>query len=211
MRLRPDQIVPHRLNYKEHNEEQRKHFRAIMSEIGFAGAVIVRPLKNGKYELIAGHMRREELDQPIPALVLDVSAKTATELLARLDEVAEMADTNETVMAELLDTIGIAGKEFSAAIAALCPTREPDFNAGGRMPADEAEEPEEQEPSTKEGTRMVPLVFTKKQKAEFLTLATKLSAKYGTDNFSDTTFNAFKEWKKTNAKGKRTSKAKVRR
>lgn len=207
-RLNPEDISPDPLNYKIHTPDQRKHFRSILEEVGIAGAVLVRETKRGKYQLIGGHMRKSEITQPIPALVIDVTAKAATELLARLDTVAELADTDESVMAELLDAIGIAGKEFNDALAALCPTKEPDFNAGGRAPMPEEAE-EDEEPATKEGTRIIPLVFTKKQKAEFLTLATKLSSKYSTDNFSDTAFNAFKEWEGNHGKGNRSRKTKA--
>lgn len=201
MRLAPHQIVPHPLNYKLHTDAQRSHFRAILKEVGIGGGIVVRRVKGGKYQLIGGHMRREEIRQPIPALVIRASAQEAIELLAQLDASAELADTDETVMAELLDMIGKAGAEFNAAIAAMCPVAEPTFNAKPQLlltrtpPPDVADEAEPQA-----STRQVPLVFSGKQKAEFLKLATKLNEKYKTDNYSDCVLAAFKEWNKHHGK-----------
>lgn len=200
-RLKPEQILPHPLNYKEHSEEQRERFRSILDEVGFAGAILVRKHK-GKYQLIGGHMRREEMDQPIPAIILDVTEKEGTEILTMLDAIADMADSDDEAMKLLTQSISGASEEFQKTLDMLCPASGvPIFDAGGTIDLDLPPQPEDTQEDQQQ-VRCIPVVFTSKQKAEFIKHTTKLADRYGTDNYSDTVIKAFREWSKSNAKAK---------
>lgn len=197
-RLKPEQISPHPLNWKEHSQEQRDRFRSILDEVGFAGAILVRKHK-GKYQLIAGHMRHEEMKQPIPAIILNVTEKEGTEILSMLDAIADMADSDDEAMKLLTQSINGASEEFQKTLDMLCPASGIPVFDGGSVELDLPDTDTEPEQAQ---VRCIPLVFTAKQKAEFIKLTTRLAEKYGTDNYSDTTIRAIKDWSKSNGKAK---------
>jgi len=204
-RIKPSDIIPHPMNHKEHSEEQRIRMRSILQEVGFAGAVIVRKHK-GKYQLIGGHMRREEMKQPIPAIILDVTEREGTEIMGMLDAIADMADADENAIQLLTQSFTAGTEEFQTTLDMLCPALAlPAFDGGGKFD-DDLEPGAPPEPLDAPQVRCVPLVFTAKQKAEFIKLVTKLNATYGTDNYSDTVIRAFKEWNKTHGKAKQRSR-----
>jgi hypothetical protein len=91
----------------------------VLSEIGFADAVLARETPDG-LELIDGHARQAiSGDQPVPVLVLDVTEAEADALLASLDPLAGLAGTDEAKLAELLDSLQTqsdAVREFWASL-----------------------------------------------------------------------------------------------
>ena len=57
--------------------------RALLTEIGYADALIARELPDGQLQLIDGHLRAETTpDEQVPVLVLDVTEEEADKLLA---------------------------------------------------------------------------------------------------------------------------------
>ncbi len=98
-------LVPHPLNWRLHNSEQRGALDAVLKEIGIANAVIAYPIDGGKFQLIDGHLRSETIDQDIPTLVLDVDAEEAAKLLITLDPIAAMAETSKDHLASLLNSV----------------------------------------------------------------------------------------------------------
>lgn len=77
--------------------------RGVLAEIGYADALLARELPDGSLQLVDGHLRAEVApDAIVPVLVLDVSEDEALKLLATLDPLAAMADTDAALLAALV-------------------------------------------------------------------------------------------------------------
>ena len=109
-------LLPHPKNWRVHNDRQRNILRGILAEIGYADALLVRELSDGSLQLLDGHLRAETTpNQQVPVLVLDLNDAEAEKLLATLDPLAALADTNQTMLDDLLaniETENIAVQEF---------------------------------------------------------------------------------------------------
>jgi hypothetical protein len=91
-RVPAELLKPSRLNFRRHPEQQRSAMRAILTEIGYAGAALARELPDGSLELIDGHLRSEESKgQMVPTLILDVTAEEADALVALYDPIGDLA------------------------------------------------------------------------------------------------------------------------
>jgi ParB-like chromosome segregation protein Spo0J len=105
-RVKASQLRPHPKNWRTHPTEQQDALRGVLAEIGYAGALLARELPDGTLELIDGHLRAETTpDAEVPVLVLDLDEREAAKLLAVYDPLAQMAEANEEVLAELLDHV----------------------------------------------------------------------------------------------------------
>ena len=62
--VKASQLQVHPRSWRRHPDAQRSALRAAVDEIGFTTAPIVRPLGRGRYELIDGHLRAEEMGPP---------------------------------------------------------------------------------------------------------------------------------------------------
>jgi hypothetical protein len=129
VRVRACDLVPCPWNFRTHPPKQREAFQGILAEVGMAGAVLVRDLGDGKYGLIDGHLRREELgDHKVACLVLDVTEKEARKLLGAYDAIGDLAEVDEEKLAELLDGVSVKNKrlgilfeDMKAAMAPIMP------------------------------------------------------------------------------------------
>ena len=93
-------------NWREHTESQETALRAILNEVGFASACLVRDCKNGTYELIDGHLRADIAeDERVPCLILNVTKKEADKILATFDVVGTMAKTDQLALDRLIGTV----------------------------------------------------------------------------------------------------------
>jgi hypothetical protein len=111
-RIRELRRIPARLlrpnprNWREHPQQQRDILRGLLAEIGYADALIARELPDGTFELIDGHLRAELTpDSLVPVLLVDLSDEEAAKLLALLDPLAGLAQTNRHLLAELAQTV----------------------------------------------------------------------------------------------------------
>lgn len=106
-RVRAGDLVPHPKNWRVHPARQRKALAGLLSEVGFAGAVLVRERSDGKLQLIDGHLRIETADAEmlVPALVLDVSEAEAEKLLALVDPVGALAERDDAHWRALVEGI----------------------------------------------------------------------------------------------------------
>jgi uncharacterized protein YihD (DUF1040 family) len=98
-----NQFTANALNFRRHPNNQRDAFRGLVSEIGFAGAVLEN-LTTGN--LIDGHLRIEEAlsideNQLIPCVQVELTEAEEKLLLASYDPISAMA----TVDKEVLDTL----------------------------------------------------------------------------------------------------------
>jgi ParB-like chromosome segregation protein Spo0J len=105
-RVKAGELRPNPKNWRTHPQHQQDAVRGILAEIGYASALLARPLDDGTLELIDGHLRAETTpDMEVPVLVLDLTGEEADKLLALCDPLAAMAETNETALAGLLDQV----------------------------------------------------------------------------------------------------------
>jgi hypothetical protein len=99
-------LKPHPQNWRVHTATQRAAMQGILGEIGIAAALIARECEDGSLELIDGHLRAETLpDELVPVLVLDVDEAEAKKLLAALDPLAALAETNHATLKQLLTEV----------------------------------------------------------------------------------------------------------
>lgn len=104
------ELAAHARNWREHPDEQRTAMRAVLEEIGYAGAVLARQADDGALHLIDGHLRTETTpDALIPVLVLDVTAEEAEKLLATVDPLAALARPNPEILSPLLRDLQARG------------------------------------------------------------------------------------------------------
>src|SRR5439155_24155857 len=91
-RVRAGDLRPNPRNWRRHPNHQRQALRALLTEVGFADAVLVRQLEDGALEIIDGHLRQSlDPDMVLPVVVLDVDQQEADKLLATLDPLGSMA------------------------------------------------------------------------------------------------------------------------
>jgi len=102
-RVRAADVLVNPANYRRHPEEQREALRAVLREVGFAGALLVRRDRRGRLVLIDGQMRRDDNpDALLPTLVTDLTAREAELLLATYDPLGAMARRDEGQLRALL-------------------------------------------------------------------------------------------------------------
>ncbi len=105
-RVRASDLRANPRNWRTHPARQREAISAILQEVGYAGALLARETPAG-LELIDGHLRAETTpEELVPVLVLDVDETEAMKLLATLDPIASMAETDARAMERLIDAIG---------------------------------------------------------------------------------------------------------
>ena len=93
-------------NWRRHPEGQRSAVSAMLSDIGFAGALLARE-KDGGLELLDGHLRADiAADSQVPVLILDLTDAEADKLLATYDPLSAMAVTDSAALLKLLGGIG---------------------------------------------------------------------------------------------------------
>jgi DNA modification methylase len=119
-RIRARDLRDHPRNWRQHPARQRQALRALLSEIGYADALLARE-EEGHLVLVDGHLRRSlDPDQVVPVLVLDVSAEEADKLLVTLDPLTGLAGSDPDRLSELLDgvaTSSAAVRELLDAVA----------------------------------------------------------------------------------------------
>lgn len=102
-------------NWRRHPQAQQDALRGVLTDIGYAGALLARETADGLL-LIDGHLRAETTPNAlVPVLVLDVTEAEADTLLATLDPLAAMAERDSVQLARLIDGINTD----NAAVAAL--------------------------------------------------------------------------------------------
>jgi DNA modification methylase len=105
-RVRAVDLLPNPRNYRRHPKEQTAALKGLLSEIGYADALLARELPDSKLMLIDGHLRAETTpDAMVPVLILDVNEAEADKLLLTLDPLASMAETDAKQMRALLATV----------------------------------------------------------------------------------------------------------
>lgn len=106
--LDPKSLEGNPKNWRRHPAIQRQAVREARDRVGFAGALLYNERTN---RLIDGHLRREEwIDLPeVPVLVGSWTEEEEAFVLATLDPIASLAETDALRVRELLAEIQGAG------------------------------------------------------------------------------------------------------
>ncbi len=102
-RVKASELIPNPHNWHEHPIEQRQDMVGVLSEIGYADALLARELPDGSLMLLDGHMRSDIAeDDIVPVLIVDLNEKEAKQLVAVHDMLGKKARTNDDVLGDLL-------------------------------------------------------------------------------------------------------------
>ena len=117
-------------NWRVHPEQQKKAMSGILAQVGYADALIARELPDGTLMLIDGHLRAETTpDQKVPVLIVDLTEEEADVVLATLDPLAAMAETDGDAIRALMGNIAVDDEAVSKMLEELTP-----FNGGDEEP-----------------------------------------------------------------------------
>jgi hypothetical protein len=119
-RVPASELKPHPLNWRTHPRSQQDALRGILSEIGYADALLARETSDGGLMLIDGHLRAETTpDALVPVLVLDVDEVEAAKILATLDPLAAMAQADAARLNRLLSEVATGNVALQELLARL--------------------------------------------------------------------------------------------
>ena len=105
-RVRARDLIPHEKNWRVHTKAQTAALRGLLSEIGYADALLARELPDGRLQLVDGHLRAETTPSAmVPVLILDVSEEEAEKILLTLDPLAAMAESDSERLQALLNNV----------------------------------------------------------------------------------------------------------
>jgi DNA modification methylase/ParB-like chromosome segregation protein Spo0J len=115
LRVRAGDLVPHPKNWRRHPEAQVEALSGLLEEIGYADALLVRELPDGRFMLIDGHLRAATTpDVTVPVLVLDLDEAEAEKLLLTLDPLAALAERDGERIKSLLETVQTGSQAVEA-------------------------------------------------------------------------------------------------
>jgi len=99
-------LLHHPKNWRRHPKAQAAALRGLLAEVGYADALLVRELPDGRLMIIDGHLRAETTpDSIVPVLVLDVTEEEADKILLTLDPLGAMAESDAERIEALLTTV----------------------------------------------------------------------------------------------------------
>lgn len=147
-RVRASDLQDNTGNWRLHPAFQRDALRAVLEEVGIAGALTAyhSPRNHGALTLIDGHLRKDAAPgTEWPCLILDVTDAEADKLLATLDPLSALAETNGQALQDLLDAVIadthtpdlrslLTDLEHQAQDAAAAPDTAPDPAADDDLP-----------------------------------------------------------------------------
>jgi len=124
-RVPASSLAPNPKNWRTHPTAQRDALKGVLSEIGYAGALIARELEDGSLIILDGHLRAETTpDQDVPVLVLDVDERESEYLMATLDPLGAMAEANADALAALLEGVSSSNAAVQEMLEQLIPDAE---------------------------------------------------------------------------------------
>lgn len=99
--VKASELVPNPKNWRRHPNTQRSALLGALHEIGYADALIAYESSAGLV-LIDGHLRASTTpDTEVPVLITDLDEHEAGKLMATLDPLAAMAETDHEKLKEL--------------------------------------------------------------------------------------------------------------
>jgi DNA modification methylase len=119
-RVPASELRPNPKNWRTHPQAQADALKGVLAEIGIADAVLARELDDGSLMLLDGHLRVETMgDQTLPVLVLDVDAAEGDKVLATLDPLAAMAESDAAKLDAILREVDTGSPELQQMLADL--------------------------------------------------------------------------------------------
>lgn len=116
----PDQLVANPRNWRTHPGEQRDALRGSLSTVGWVQQVLVNQ-RTG--HVVDGHARVEEAlsrgEASVPVLYVDLDPDEEALVLATLDPISAMANTDDAKLADLLDGITVDDGGLATLLNAL--------------------------------------------------------------------------------------------
>ena len=145
-RVKASELLPNPKNWRTHPKAQQDALKGILAEVGYADALIARETDAGLM-LIDGHLRAESTpDSAVPVLILDVTEAEADKILATLDPLAALAETNAQALDALLREVEsgsaavqemLAGIAEGAGLYNVEPSDSPELPDGDKAPFQE--------------------------------------------------------------------------
>jgi hypothetical protein len=118
----PAELAEHPANWRRHPESQIAALTDVIAEVGWAGACLFNE-RTGR--MIDGHARRkvalEQGTERVPVLVGDWSEEQEKLILASLDPLAAMAETDEKALGDLLKEVEANGGDLQAMLDSMMP------------------------------------------------------------------------------------------
>jgi hypothetical protein len=112
-------LIPNERNWRKHPKAQQEALRGILAEVGYADALIAYETPDG-LKLIDGHLRASTTPTTlVPVLVLDVDEAEANKLLASLDPLAAMAESDQNALQQLLGDVQTSNSALAEMLAKL--------------------------------------------------------------------------------------------
>lgn len=146
-RVRGADLTPHPHNWRTHPAAQRAALRGLLAQIGYADALLARPLPDGRLQLIDGHLRAATTPHmEVPVLILDLDDQETDQLLATLDPLAAIAGQDAGRLDSLLAGMRFDHQEVVTALAAAW-NRSIESLPTGVLPASGAEASDAAEPA----------------------------------------------------------------
>lgn len=147
-RVPASEILPNPKNWRTHPKAQQDAHRGVLAEVGIADALLCRETPAG-LQLIDGHLRADTAPDALwPVLVLDVDEAEADKLLATVDPLAAMAETDSAKLDALLREIDTGSEALQEMLADLA--KDAGLYKTGEVEEDEVPEPPD-DPVTKPG------------------------------------------------------------
>src|SRR5208337_1171121 len=105
-RVKARDLLPNPKNWRRHPKAQADALRGLLTEIGYADALLARELPDGRLMLVDGHLRAETTPEvEVPVLILDLDEAEADKLLLTLDPLASLAESDSERIGTLLQTV----------------------------------------------------------------------------------------------------------
>jgi hypothetical protein len=141
----PSTLTANPNNWRTHPPSQVHGFKAVFSEVGWAGALLYNEATG---RLIDGHLRRDALEnegEPVPVLIGSWTEEQEKKILLTLDPLGTMNEIDYDILGSLVEDIGPQEEDVAAILATLdveLPEQEPPPDPGPQT--DRAEELQEQ-------------------------------------------------------------------
>ena len=108
------------MHWRRHSEAQVEALNGRLEEIGYADALLVRELPDGRFMLIDGHLGAVTTpDVTVPVLVLDLDEAEAEKLLLTLDPLASLAERDGERIKSLPETVQTGSQAVEALLAGI--------------------------------------------------------------------------------------------
>ena len=118
-RVKARELHNHPGNWRKHPQQQQNAMQAILEDIGYATALVAYETAQGLV-LIDGHLRAGlDPDQLVPVLVLDLNDEEALKVLATLDPLSSMAETDTAALEDILESIQFSDHALNAMLDSL--------------------------------------------------------------------------------------------